>query len=92
MSVALRMNLKYNLLSDSGLLPGLVGAPGLARLSTLLYVNQVVLKVLIAPGGQSEGRRSQKMKVPRMDSSIVENVPTPWESIFKLFLTSKRPY
>ena len=27
-----------------------------------------------------------------MESSIVENIPTPWESIFKLVLTSKCPY
>ena len=32
------------------------------------------------------------MKVLRMTFAIVENVPTPWESIFKLFPASQRPY
>ena len=38
------------------------------------------------------GPTSRKMKVFRMAYSIVENVPTPRESIFKLFLASQRPY
>ena len=32
------------------------------------------------------------MKVLRMTFAIVENVPTPWESIFKLFPASQLPY
>ena len=38
------------------------------------------------------GTKSQKMKVLRMAFSIVENVPTPRESIFELFPASQRPY
>ena len=40
-------------------------------------------------GGQQKCR---KTKVLRMKFSIVENVPTPWESIFKLFPASQLPY
>ena len=36
--------------------------------------------------------KSRKMTVLRMPYSIVENVPTPRESIFKLFPASQRPY
>ena len=43
-------------------------------------------------GGSESGRKSQKMKVLRMKSSIVENVPTPWESLFELFPASQLPY
>ncbi len=35
---------------------------------------------------------SNKMKVLGMKSSIVANVPTPWESLFKLFPVSQLPY
>ena len=38
------------------------------------------------------GPKSRKMKVLRMAYPIVENVPTPRESIFKLFPASQRPY
>ena len=37
-------------------------------------------------------RKSQKMKVLRMKFSIVENVPTPRESIFKLSTASQLAY
>ena len=44
-------------------------------------------------GGRLEnGRKIQKLEVLRMKFSIVENVPTPWESIFKLFPASQLPY
>ena len=36
--------------------------------------------------------KCQKMKVPRMKFSILENAPTPRESIFKLCTASHRPY
>ena len=38
------------------------------------------------------GTKSRKIKVLRMAFSIVENVPTPRESIFELFPASQRPY
>ena len=49
--------------------------------------------VPIAPESDSEDQQKvKKMKVLRMESSIVENAPTPQESILKLFLTSQLPY
>ena len=41
-------------------------------------------------GGRS--KTSRKMKVLGMKLPIVENVPTPRESIFRLFAASQRPY
>ena len=43
-------------------------------------------------GRSGKGQKSQKMKVIRMKCSIVENVPTPRESLLELFLTSQLPY
>ena len=42
--------------------------------------------------GRERGKKSRKMKVLRMKCSIVENVPTPRESLLELFLTSQLPY
>ena len=42
--------------------------------------------------GLRGSKKCRKMKVPRMTLAIVENVPTSWESIFKLFPASQRPY
>ena len=42
--------------------------------------------------GREKVEKSRKMTVLRMMSSIVENVPTPRESIFKLFPASQLPY
>ena len=42
--------------------------------------------------GLRGSKKCRKMKVPRMTFAIVENVPTSWESIFKLFPTSQCPY
>ena len=42
--------------------------------------------------GRKRVEKSRKMKVLRMKSSIVENVPTPWESLFELFPASQLPY
>ena len=42
--------------------------------------------------GRERVEKSRKMKVLRMKSSIVENVPTPWESLFELFPASQLPY
>ena len=42
--------------------------------------------------GRERVKKSRKMKVLRMRSSIVENVPTPRETIFKLSPASQLPY
>ena len=39
-----------------------------------------------------KGRKSQKMKVLRTKFSIVGNVPTPDDNVFKLSLASQLPY
>ena len=43
-------------------------------------------------GVESRMAKQKKMKVLRMAYSIVENVATPRESMFKLFPVSQRPY
>ena len=42
--------------------------------------------------GRERVKKSRKMKVLRMKSSIVENVPTPDDIIFKLCTASQLPY
>ena len=42
--------------------------------------------------GLGGSKKSRKMKVLRMRSSIVENVPTPQESLLELFPASQLPY
>ena len=42
--------------------------------------------------GLGGSKKDRKMKVLRMRSSIVENVPTPQESLLELFPASQLPY
>ena len=42
--------------------------------------------------GRERVKKSRKMKVLRMKCSIVENVPTPRESLLELFPASQLPY
>ena len=46
----------------------------------------------LTPNSSGGSKNSEQKSVLRMERSIVENVPTPQESIFNISLTSQLPY